>query len=318
MTLKNKIEEKIGEKKLFSASMRCKFTLELYRYLRPFPTYQQFLRKGINIHNLFDASELLINKLMQFGDIEKGNEWIKYANEDLQASKRLRDTEYALSLYHLQQSVEKLLKGTVISFGLFSEDVIAGYKHRPQKFLIDLLENPVLNEIIEKKYPFIGVWKPGKITGEDIKKIREIVAVDKAESIKRCQKEIGAIADMVDNPLSPLFEIKILKSTAKTNYDKIIPNLKERENFKERLQKDHIDIEEIFDFWGDYTWLIFNLFIFLISLSSYLWAFESITRYPDEGRKLGLKFNEFEIYRHQKPLLYHLEKYIEVYNDMFT
>lgn len=254
---------------------------------------------------------------MKFGDEKKGDEWIQYAKEDLKASQRLRDTEYALSLYHLQQSVEKILKGTVISFGLKTEASIIKYNHQPQKFLLDFIKEETLNEIIQNKYPFKGVKKPPKITDINIDEIKEIVNVDKETAIEKSQKNIEGFAKLVEHPASVLFDITAIKYSFRQKYNKVIPSSKEKKRFSERLQRNNIKIEDILDFWSNYTWLMSNMLIFIIPLASFLWVFESVTRYPDEGRQIGIKFQDLEVYKHQKPILNHLEKYIGVYEDIF-
>ena len=137
---------------------------------------------------------------------------------------------------------------------------------------------------------------------------------DKAFSIvcfwSSLTKNIKGFAKLVENPTSVLFDITAIKYTFRDKYNKVIPSSKEKKRFSERLQRDNIDIGNILDFWSNYTWLMSNMLIFIIPMASFLWVYESVTRYPDEGRELGIKFQNLEVYKHQKPILNHLERYI--------
>jgi hypothetical protein len=303
---------------LIPSKKRAEFVLELYRYLRPFPSYKKIIRKNVNIHNLFETGEIALKNLLETGDEVKAREWIHYAKKDLDASRILRDTAPGLSLYHMQQSVEKCLKGTIIGFGLKKESNIIKYNHQPQKFLIDLIsKDDILNDIIENKFPFPGLKRPEIITSKKVKDIKKFIDVDKKTAIDFSQKNIKGMANFVEDPTSLLHQLDLIKPSMKKKYERFFPSEKERKNFRQRLKQDNIEIEDVLNYFGDYSWLLSNLLVFIIPLSTQLWIFESVTRYPDEGRNVDRNFSELEAFKSQKPIIRHLEVYIEKAEDIF-
>ena len=151
-------------------------------------------------------------------------EWIDVSKEDLRAVGRLYDAEDALSLYHLQQCVEKVSKSTLLLLG-WSEQQVINYKHRPDRFILDILERGFHKLIIEK-FPLKGVKRPEV---DDIK-VEELRNFLKSRDMQGVLNEeegiIKAVTKLID--VATRMEPDYLEKEMVKYYDRMVSSKAER------------------------------------------------------------------------------------------
>lgn len=300
--------------KTFDAATRAQFTLELMKYLRPYTHHKKLLFKSINFPYLFDSIEIFLNK-GDFKDSNKAIEWIKIAEEDLKAAKMLHlgENTKSVALYHLQQAIEKLLKATLLYFGFRNEKQIIKLKHKPQKFLLTLLEDQKIKEILGEKYPFTQIEKPGKYDDEKLKEIKHNI-VNKKKMLEEQDIFINFIEKTINKGHPLIQSSNLWYDSIKKGYEKIPPG--ERKKFQNKLNTPGMNFDNVMKEIGTVFWLYTNFIFILFPLSTTTWVFESITRYPDERRKLKTEIKDLKINQNFNLIITRLEEYIDTFKRL--
>jgi hypothetical protein len=293
----------------FDASFRAKFLLQLLKYLRPYAQHKKLFLKSINMHNLYDSIEIFF-QIGDFEDANKALDWLQIAEEDLKAAKILYYGKHTpQALYHLQQCVEKLLKATLLHCGFRNEEQVKNLNHRPQNFLLTLLEDEKIKIMLGEKYPFTHIKLPGKYDENKLKKLKHNIN-DKNIMIKEQDIFIKfLIKNIEDGP-------PLMKSSTKwydaimEGYEKINPS--ERKKLNSSLKKSGFDFDVEVKRTGTMFWIFINFIYILFPLSITCWVFESITRYPDERRNIDFDLEDLELVQNFEIISGKLTEYLEI------
>jgi HEPN domain-containing protein len=304
------------EEKAISSKDRAKITHEIIKFTRPFLQHKKLLFNSINFRNLLDCVELLGGEILKETDDEIIKQWIFFSECDLRASQRLYRAEHGLTLYHLQQCVEKLAKATIMFYGLKTEKEIIQYNHKPQKFIFDMLENNIINKVLGEKYPFIHVSKPKMIEEKKLKKLKHNIN-DKEKMIEEGDAFVLYVKNLIDKGHPFLASANHWKGQMTNIYEETIP-LKERKRMEAKLSLDGYPLEEQFKNMSHIYWLYTNFLYIILPLNISLWVFESTTRYPDQRRLLKTEFNDLRVYEHFNILTMKLQDYIDNFKIMFV
>jgi len=122
---------------------------------------------------------------------EDADPWIERARKDYAAFKLLRSKDPALSVYLLQQSVEKIIKGLAVASGQYTFQKIKGkFSHNSRKLLLDLW--PKLEDVPSSALPEMTEMADAKpeevrVTLQFIEKLHD----QSLSTIKRCNFETG-------------------------------------------------------------------------------------------------------------------------------
>ena len=303
---------KSGKKTKTALTSKIRFNLFslLLKFKRTFPAHANIILKSIGLSNLLDSMEKLSPLFPHSADKNIVKEWIEFSKEDLNASRRLYGAEDGLSLYHLQQGVEKLSKATLIFIGM-NERKIAGYKHKPEKFVVDILELEGLREIITDKFPFKHIKRP-KFNEEKIEKLKNsLKSGNKSKVLEDSELAVKLVLEIA----SRIGDSKEFKKKISKMYNDDLPK-GERRKLANFLSSYNLNMEKVFDIMGEICWILASFLLVIILLLMHIWPFESITRYPDEKRNIKKEFNEFMLYKHFNEILTFLESYVRILQNV--
>ena len=315
MTKKEKIKKKKGGIRSVS---RTKLMIDLIRWGRKYPHFWRLLSKSINFKYLFDSLDILFEDVLDYGDEDKVQEWVDLAKDDLSATIKLKGSEQGLALYHLQQCVEKLLKATLIYFGFKTETEIIKYNHKPEKFLIDLIKDNSMKTVLYEKYPFTHIKKPPKVDYEKFDKLEEFIkSNDKTKALDEGDVFVKIVTNLLQKSQPYLVDPDNWKIQMMELYREKLPK-KERKRYSSSLETMGTSIDEMFDTIGHSFWVLTSFVLILLPLSIGIWGFESVTRYPDEKRKISKSFDEYESCKNILLIVTHLDRFIQVFEKVIS
>jgi len=305
-----------------SSKERLVITRELLTIFRRFPAIGKEFSKEINISSLFDVVSVFLEHIRP----EKNNkvgEWINFAEDDLYAYEMLHGARrYGLALYHLQQSVEKLLKANAIILGIKKESGLLNYGHRSAEFFVELYESEFMKKIITDNPVKSLKIKP--LQPESIELLKKLSKARLGRS--EYDDIIKKILEM-DMDLPKILEIlnsKIyLFSKEGTN---ILVEMGKKALFKQQKLKYEIekltrkiDIDEYIKNAMLSIQNSAGVALLLLPLSILTPIFESAGRYPDERRRFitvcNKDFDEMNLVKYSDDIVILLKRYIETFKN---
>jgi len=294
---------------------RAKAITTFYKFGRKYPTIWRQVQAKISFHDFFDVNEILSNKL-DFSDADKVNEWVDLALKDLSAARKLYKSEDGLALYHLQQGIEKLLKASLIFTGFKTESNVITLNHKPQEFAVELLNDPEMSKAMFEQFPFKGVKKPKKPSEEKIKEFKSlIVSNNKIQAIEKGDDIVKGVSSILGKPNPILFEPDEFSFMTKSVMEKTIPK-KELKRFIDECNNGPISYDDMIYHTSNFCFVAINMSLILLPLSTGIWAFQSIPRYPDELRQLKDKgFEDYELHKAFYTILNQVEKFGEFFRE---
>ena len=280
-------------------------------FLRPFPTYKKSIFQEIDFHNLFDMAESISPAAQQLQSKDKGKikEWIEFAKDDLSACGILYEAEkYGLSLYHLQQTVEKLVKANAIFLGLKEERELYKFGHNPAEFFIELLKQPIVKKIMST-----NPLKSLKMDPLKDKEMDMLENLTKAGDYETKKEIINLNIDGED--MSPLmcclpslshFFSEEGKEELLQKAAGVIDGKFPRKETK-KLEKKGAKIDSRMPI----LLIQYDIgFVFLLLFSALTYPFESAGRYPDEKQKVCIEdYKEVKLLKYMEEILILLKRY---------
>jgi len=266
----------------------------------------------VDFHNLFDCTEVYLHKL-NFSDIDRVIEWIDIALLDLSAARKLYKSENGLALYHLQQGIEKLLKATLMFTGFKTESNVITLNHKPQTFLIELLNDPDITQTVYEKFPYKGVKRPVKPSAEQITAIQALVNLqDKILAVDKGDEMVRGVTTFLGRAHPLFFDPQAFGELNEDALERIIPE-GELKKFKAEFKQDGMTYEDTVYNFSNYCFIVLNMSLILLPLHIGMWGFESIPRYPDEYRRMTRKFSDYESYKS----FYTIINQVETFGECF-
>lgn len=301
-------------KNAITAVDRAKAIRTFYKFGRKYPTIWRQVQAKVSFHDFFDVNEIISDKL-DFSDADKVSEWIDLALLDISAARKLYKSEDGLALYHLQQGIEKLLKASLIFTGFKTESNVITLNHKPQQFAVELLNDPDMNKAMFEQFPFKGVKKPKKPSDEKIEKFKSlIISNDKIQALENGDDIVKGVSALLGKPNPILFEPDEFSYMTKTIMEKTVPK-KELNKFIEECNESPISYEDMIYHTSNYCFVAINMSLILLPLSTGIWAFQSIPRYPDELRRLDKKFEDYELHKAFYTIINQVEKFGEFFRN---
>ena len=300
---------------------RAIISKELSTGLRPYPAIKKFLSSEVNLHN-FLSVVFEISKSLKPEEKSKVDEWIKFAEDDLFAYEMLYGAKrYGLALYHLQQTVEKLVKANAIFFGIKKEKDLYKYQHSPAKFFVEFLESELIKKIRENN-PLnvkIELLEHNKIEllkklaedrlrkDDDMKAIKEILEMD--------EKGLPSYIKFLNSISFPLLSVEGTEELSECVKKKISKSPKELRGEIRKIGK-RIDIEKVTENAIIQIQHAIGISLLLAPLSFLTPIFESVGRYPDEKRifteDYGKDYEDINLLKYSDDLIPMLKKYIKI------
>lgn len=311
------------ENRKFNAKDRQKFFRVMLRELRSYPSLKSFLPREVDFHNLFDTIELLDDGL-KFESRDTVLEWISFAEKDLNAYRLLYQQAPGLALYHLQQTVEKLVKSLAIFYGINTEEEVRQYNHDTAKFFVNFFESDLM-QAIKEKYPFRHPQKSDmEISPESF---NELSALSEAR-LELSEEILNKIFDLDSdiptyletlNEIQPLFTLgrgrkqldEMLRETMgvilEQEFDKFISK-HEKQNLVELLL---LHLQSIIG-------LTYILLFF--SFVTPIW--ESAGRYPDEKKRVfrfrNMDYQDTNLIKSADLIIVNFKRYIATYKELVS
>jgi hypothetical protein len=242
-------------------------------------------------------------------DKGKIKEWIEFAKDDLSACGILYGAEkYGLSLYHLQQTVEKLVKANAIFLGLKEERELYKFGHNPAEFFVELLKQPIVKKIMSTNPLKSLTMEPLKD-----KEIDMLENLTKAEDYETKKEIVNLNIDGED--LSPLMRCLPSLSYFFSEEGKeellqkaagVIDGKFPRKETK-KLEKKRVKIDSRIPV----LLIQYDVgFVFLLLFSVLTYPFESAGRYPDEKRRVDVKdYKEVKLLKYMEEILILMKRY---------
>lgn len=175
---------------------------------------QQILSDDCNFTEFIDAFSNISNIYNPPNDknlecVLEAKEFTKFAEDDINSAKILYTNKiYPTAIYHLQQSVEKLVKAYMIYYSILNHKNLKSVSHDSPKAFLKLIEkfqpalNPVLS-IAEKFHtPNINIKKMSKT---DIYTFEKLIDKSKKQIVKMEPdkiKKMVIVADEISNILN--------------------------------------------------------------------------------------------------------------------
>lgn len=291
---------------------RARVVQTFFKFGRKYPALWRKVQASINFHDFFDVNEIMKRKL-DFSDADKVDEWIKLALLDLSAARKLYKGEDGLALYHLQQGIEKLLKACLIFTGLKTESNVITLNHKPQEFAVELLNDPDMKSVMFDKVPFKGVKRPVKPSEKQLEEFKSlIVSNDKIQALETGDNIVIGIASLLGKPNPVLFDPDDFSHLTRTIMEKTVPK-KELKKFIKECDEGTVCYEDMIYHGSNYCFVTVNMALILLPLSTGIWAFQSIPRYPDEFRKMERNYEDFELHKAFYTIINQVEKFGECF-----
>jgi len=298
--------------KELTSSDRARAIVSFYKFGRKYPHFWREIQAHISFSNMFDCIQLFSDHL-DFSDIDKVKTWIEIALKDLSAARKLYKAEDGLALYHLQQGIEKIFKATLIYTGFKNETSVVALNHKPQEFVVELLEMPAFNELLGEGFPFKGIKRPKKPTKEEIKIVKnELTSKNKEVALDQGDSHIKFISHLLVTPNPILYNPKKIGDMVLDTLEKLIPP-KELRRFSKEIATKDLSFEDIIYYVSNDFFILINMTLILLPLSTGIWAFESVPRYPDEMRLMKKDFQEYELHKAFYLIISHVEKFGEFF-----
>lgn len=293
----------------------------LFTGLRPYPAIKKFLSSEVNLHN-FLSVVFEISKSLKPEEKSKVEEWIKFAEDDLFAYETLYGAKrYGLALYHLQQTVEKLVKANAIFFGIKEEKDLYKYQHNPDRFFVKFLESELIKKIRENNPLNVKIepLEPDKIEllkklaearlrkDDDMKAIKEILEMD--------EKRLPSYIKHLNSISFPLLSVEGIEELSKLEIGKSSKQL----GGEIRKIGKRIDIEKETENMIIRMQHAVGISLLLAPLSVLTPIFESVGRYPDEKRifteDYGKDYEDINLLKYSDDLISMLKKIYQNYEE---
>jgi len=309
----------MSDKQNLDAEERQKFFYEILQKLRPYPVTKSYLLREVDFHKLFDTIELCYEYLKPESR-KIVLEWISFAKEDLDAYKLLYRQAPGLALYHIQQTVEKLVKAVAIFYGINSEDEVRRYNHDTARFFLNFYESEFMRNFIEV-YPLRYPNKSKmKIDSEDLKEMVALsgARVDKSKEV--LEKIFDLDHDIPEylntlNKLQPLFSF----DGGKNELDQIIRErmgvILEKEFDKLISLNEKEDLIKTLSLYIGNSWGLAYILPFF-SFVTPIW--ESAGRYPDEKKRIfqfhDMDYQDSNLIKYADEIIVTFKKFIKTFN----
>jgi|GEM_PF-6398218 len=306
------MEKKNNKKNIeLSPSDRANSLRAFFLLGRKYPHLWGFIQASVSIPDLFESINVFSN-VLNFSDQEKTKDWIRMAQDDISAARKLYKAEDGLALYHLQQGIEKLFKATLIYTGLRTEATVVSLNHRPHEFVVNLLEDPKVINALDKNYPFKRIKKP-KIKEDSIIELKKgLLSTNKEIALEQGDYVVKFVSNILGRPNPLIFEPSSIGNMALQAIDEIIPP-KELKRLKTEIAIKKVPFEDVvFGISNDFFILV-NMTLILLPLSIGAWAFGSVPRYPDEMRLLKKDIREYELHKAFYTVLNHVDKFSDFF-----
>lgn len=291
---------------------RARVIRTFYKFGRKYPQIWKHVRANVSFHDFFESSNIYMDKL-DFSDADKVKDWVDFSLADFNAARKLYKTENGLALYHLQQGVEKLLKACLIFTGFKTETNVISLNHKPQKFAIELLNDPSIQKTIYENFPLKKVKKLKKPTDDKLAELTALVTTnDKIKALEDGDNIIEGVSLFLGKPQPILYDPNGIGEITKRVMEKnITPG--ELKKFIKECDEDSIGYDKMIYNGSNYCYIALNMAVVLLPLAIGLTPFESVTRYPDESRKLDKKFEEYHAYIGFDTILSQVDKFAEFF-----
>lgn len=300
------------DKRKLTSSDRAMMVRTFFKFGREYPSIWRFTRTNVSFHNFFESRNIFIDKL-DFSDIDKAIDWVYVAMGDIDAARKLYKSVNRLALYHLQQSVEKLLKACLIFTGFKTESNVINLNHKPQKFAIELINDPDIKKTIYDYSPFPKVKKLKKPSDTDVDKLVELVNTnDKLIALEKGDDMIKGVSLLLGTPNPLTYDPNEISELVKEILEKKIDS-KELKRFKKSCDEKSIGYNEMIYNGSNFCYIAINMSMILLPLAIGLYPFESTTRYPDELRKLDKNIEEYHAYSAFDTIVSQVDKFAEFF-----
>ncbi|VUT26107.1 MAG: HEPN domain protein [Candidatus Methanolliviera sp. GoM_oil] len=302
-------------------------------YLRPMPSFQKtFMR-------IFPISKKFLKKMregIQQGKIKREDpgivkEWLQSAKDDLKISESSYNMGiYGLTLYHLQQTVEKVIKAQAMMWGLIKEsELLTQYGHKSAKFYVKLSSNPFLKELLEEFLPWVDEVGGVLVSKRERMEVKKIFQEEKtSDGIKLLEKYAKANdkKELIDLDKGFHYWLKcsgkLLPYSFASSKELLFDLMEDLINKKfqraeiKKLIKRGIDLDNsinssiclfLMAWWSGFL---------LFPLSIITPIYESAGRYPDEKRKSNIDYSESSLIKDFGSLKFLLNEYIENFSEI--
>jgi len=291
---------------------RAKAIRTFYKFGRKYPQIWKNVQTNVSFHDFFDSANIYMDRL-DFSDVDKVKEWIEFSLSDFNAARKLYKSENGIALYHLQQGVEKLLKACLIFTGFKTENNVISLNHKPQKFAIELLNDPSFQKVAYENFPLKKVKKLKKPTDEKIAELTTLITTkDKVKALDDGDNIIEGVSLLLGSPQPILHDPNGIGEITKRVMEKNITH-GELKKFIRECNEESIGYDKMIYNGSNYCYIVMNMAVVLLPLAIGLTPFESVTRYPDESRKLTKKFEEYHAYTGFDTILSQVDKFAEFF-----
>lgn len=311
MGTESMVKENSKKIKALAPSDRAKSLRAFFLFGRKYTHSWGFIQANISIPDLFESVNVF-SDVLDFSDQEKTEDWIRMAQDDISAARKLYKSEDGLALYHLQQGIEKLFKATLIYTGLRTEATVVSLNHRPHEFVVNLLEDPKVMSVLDKNYPFKRMKKPKIKEGSIVELKKGLLSTNKEMALEQGDYVVKFVSNILGKPNPIIYDPNGIGEIALKAIDEIIPP-KELKRLKTEIAIKNVPFEDVvFGISNDF-YILVNMTLILLPLSVGSWAFGSVPRYPDEMRLLKKDIREYELHKAFYTVLNHVDKFSDFF-----
>lgn len=220
------------------------------------------------INDIVEVAKEIANIKLNPDNYKLGEEFLKNAEDDLEVSKCLYEKEkFSLSIYHLQQSVEKTVKAGGLIFNLIPPEQLKKIGHKTPLTFLKMLEKPWVIKFVKiakENYPDL---KTNTTEAEE-------TIHNKHLEIAKWKKD--SILNFINLPkkLKEQVELESAKNPSISQLIKIFNQFSNR------------DFREVVEFASS--------FVTLYLLSAITFPHEEFTRYPTICPDKGIKPSDYQ------------------------
>jgi len=244
--------------------------------LKDKPKYEEIASK--RSEDIWDIFKLIpqIKKSMKSTSKKIVKSWIRSSIIELdRASLLFENKDYGGSIHHLQMAIEKGIKSYGLQMGILGEDDMKKISHNPMRFFVTLLEQPWIQSAVRS----FGV---NKDIQTELGKLRNLSTIN--------EKNLKMILDL-DKDIPAFLN---LRNVVKKAVEEGLSD-DETRSILEQIEIGS-NMKSVYIMWTEFA--VFYMFIGLFTS-----VFHQATSYPDEFRKLGIKYSDLNLIKNFKPII---------------